>query len=534
MKTKKEYSFVVILLMAGVLTMTYASVIRFIIEFPYPKSYREMTMIKYAVDFSRGINPYSAELLNERLPFNSGCYGFLQAFLTGVVLRPFPISRALTVAELFSCLIDMASTVIVYLVMREHGCRRWIALTACLISVRIVSSACTAYPHSLGMMLLYLLVLIVTKDTKNERFHPFWYAVIVITAFYAKQYFLIMGPCVFGYLLLRSPRNAVKLAVYGTIIGLASLYMIDRIFPLYLPLVLVRAGIDSNMHGIAYVLKQIVTTVTFKYPDVTLLGVAAIVTKYVIPWKERQSDRSTATKMVRNISMNLSYEEICMLISFLPISYISRNHGQFCEYYEHLMIPYAIVWGCAAMEGLLKNTDTKGVRKYVKALTTTAVACAVCLTFYRIPVANQKVDLQAAKKTWQHVEDIIERESPEKKIIVSPLLSNYCMVNGIYTDDYGQAQYNSDRAKKLLEENAFYERFFPEMQDIVEMTLQYRREVQDNIHKGYYDVIALSSDGRGSLNYNNLNISEDMYQSYGEKHLSVGQGSYSIKIYLRR
>ena len=59
------------------LIMVFASNFYFIFAMPYQKSYREMTMIKYAVDFSRGINPYSAALLKAELPFNSGCYAFL-------------------------------------------------------------------------------------------------------------------------------------------------------------------------------------------------------------------------------------------------------------------------------------------------------------------------------------------------------------------------------------------------------------------------------------------------------------------------
>ena len=522
-----------------------------------------MTMIKYAVDFSRGINPYSAALLKSELPFNSGCYAFLQSFLTGFILKFFPVSRALTVSELFSKCIDVAAALLVYLTVRKHGCERWISLLAALISVRIVS-ACTAYPHSLGMMLVYLLLFLVTRDTSKDVYHPFLYAVIVILAFYSKQYFLLLGPCLFVFLLFRSLRDAVKLAIYGLVIGFGSLFFIDRVFPLYLPLVLVRANIDSNMRGILYILKQIATVVAVKYPDVAILSLGALFIVVPALCAKYREQCGTAAQKTWALCKSLSYEEVCLLVSVLPVTYISRNHGQFCEYYEQLMVPYAIIWGCAVMDKVLKagqpdktgnmdrilkagqpdktgdmDRDLKAghpdkAGKAVRIMMIAAVACGVFLTLSRIPAVYFRTDIAAAKQTWTDTIDIIEENAPNRRIITSPLLANYCLVNDIYTDDYGQAQYNSDRAMKILDESPVYNKFFPEMAEIIGMTLKYRQEVQKQLDEGYYEVVALSSDGRGSLNYDNMRIDENLYESYGVKRLAVGTSSYYIKIYVRK
>ena len=545
------------------LIMVFASNFYFICAMPYQKSFREMTMIKYAVDFSRGINPYSASLLNSELPFNSGCYAFLQSFLTGFILKFFPVSRALTVSELFSKCIDVVAALLVYLTVRKHGCERWISMLAALISVRIVS-ACTAYPHSLGMMLVYLLLFLVTRDTLNVAYHPFLYAVIVILAFYSKQYFLLLGPCLFVFLLFRSLRDAVKLAIYGLVIGFGSLFFIDRVFPLYLPLVLVRANIDSNMRGILYILKQIATVVAIKYPDVAILSLGALFIVVPALCTKYREQCGTVAQKTWALCKSLSYEEVCLLVSVLPVTYISRNHGQFCEYYEQLMVPYAIIWGCAVMDRVLKagqpdktgnmdrvlkagQPDKTGnmdrvlkaessdkTVKAVRIMMIAAAACGVFLTLSRIPVVYFRTDLAAAKQTWTDTIDIIEENAPNRRIIASPLLANYCLINDIYTDDYGQAQYNSDRAMKILDESPVYNKFFPEMAEIIGMTLKYRQEVQKQLDEGYYEVVALSSDGRGSLNYDNMRIDENLYKSYGVKRLAVGTSSYYIKIYVRK
>ena len=555
-KQNNTLSGLLVIAFSMALLMVFASNFYFICAMPYQKSYREMTMIKYAVDFSRGINPYSAALLKSELPFNSGCYAFLQSFLTGFILKFFPVSRALTVSELFSKCIDVAAALLVYLTVRKHGCERWISLLAALISVRIVS-ACTAYPHSLGMMLVYLLLFLVTRDTIKDAYHPFLYAVIVILAFYSKQYFLLLGPCLFVYLLFRSLRDAVKLAIYGLVIGFGSLFFIDRVFPLYLPLVLVRANIDSNMRGILYILKQIATVVVIKYPDVALLSLCALFIVVPALCAKYREQCGTAAQKTWALCKSLSYEEVCLLVSVLPVTYISRNHGQFCEYYEQLMVPYAIIWGCAVMDWFMKGSysDEKGKQflqadqsgicdmkrsypdktgKAVRILMIAAAACGVFLTLSRIPAVYFRADIAAAKQTWTDTIDIIEENAPNRRIITSPLLANYCLVNDIYTDDYGQAQYNSDRTMKILDESPVYNKYFPEMAEIIEMTLKYRKEVQKQLDAGYYEVVALSSDGRGSLNYDNMRIDENLYESYGVKRLAVGTSSYYIRIYVRK
>ena len=407
------------------------------------------------------------------------------------------------------------------------------------------------------MLLVYLLAFLITRDTVKNVYHPFLYAVIVILAFYSKQYFLLLGPCLFVYLLFRSLRDAVKLAIYGLAIGFGSLFFIDRVFPLYLPLVLVRANIDSNMHGILYILKQIATVVAIKYPDVAVLSLSALFIVVPALCAKYREQCGTAVQKTWVLCKCLSYEEVCLLVSVLPVTYISRNHGQFCEYYEQLMVPYAIIWGCAVMDRVMKgsHSDEKGKQflqadqsgicdmkgshsektgKAVRILMIAAAACGVFLTLSRIPAVYFRTDIAAAKQTWTDTIDIIEENAPNRRIITSPLLANYCLVNDIYTDDYGQAQYNSDRAMKILDESPVYNKYFPEMAEIIEMTLKYRQEVQKQLDAGYYEVVALSSDGRGSLNYDNMRIDENLYKSYGVKRLAVGTSSYYIKIYVRK
>ena len=209
----------------------FGSQIFLVVTLRMPKTFREMTMIKYALDFSRGINPYASELLNDDLPFNSGCYGFLQAILTAGILKFVSLKNALLATELLSLGLDMLSALFLYLTLRGRQCERWIALFAATVISLVLYQSGAAYPHSIGMLLLFFTIWLVGKDTRKEKYHPFAYAVLAILSFYAKQYFLIMAPCLFIYLLIRSPKDALKLTIYGIVIGFGSLIAVYFVLP---------------------------------------------------------------------------------------------------------------------------------------------------------------------------------------------------------------------------------------------------------------------------------------------------------------
>ena len=72
------------------------------------------------------------------------------------------------------------------------------------------------------------------------------------------------------------------------------------------------------------------------------------------------------------------------------------------------------------------------------------------------------------------------------------------------------------------------------MRQIIQMTLDYRELVQKNIDKGYYEVLVLNSDSRGSLNCRNLKVNEKLYEKVEEKVLPTVNGKFSVTTYIRK
>ena len=512
----------------------FGSQIFLVVTLRMPKTFREMTMIKYALDFSRGINPYASELLNDDLPFNSGCYGFLQAILTAGILKFVSLKNALLATELLSLGLDMLSALFLYLTLRGRQCERWIALFAATVISLVLYQSGAAYPHSIGMLLLFFTIWLVGKDTRKEKYHPFAYAVLAILSFYAKQYFLIMAPCLFIYLLIRSPKDALKLTIYGIVIGFGSLIAVYFVFPLYLPLTLVRANIDSNMSGFTYVLKQIYHVYVRRYPEVTILASVGILLWIGRMFNSVKRQEGGVSGKALAFLQSISYEGICLAVSIIPVMMISRNHGQYCEYFEQLTIPYACVIGCLAMQRIWTFDRSKGVRAMASVILLCLAAFTGFHTVKSISVKVFRLDYDHFQESWGETQKILDEKAPEHKIIVTSLLADYCMVNHIYTDDYGQAQYNSETALERLDAKPLYDKIFPAMRQIIQMTLDYRELVQKNIDKGYYEVLVLNSDSRGSLNCRNLKVNEKLYEKVEEKVLPTVNGKFSVTTYIRK
>ena len=499
-----------------------------------PKTFREMTMIKYAVDFSRGMNPYAQELLSSDFPFNSGCYGCLQALMTGFLLKLVSVEDALLVAELFSIALDMTTAMVMYFILRSRKCERWIALFAVMVVELVLFCYGAAYPHSVGMLLMLLLIFLINRDNRRKEFHPAVYAVIAVLSFYAKQYFLLTAPCVFVYLLIQSPKDSRKLLLYGLLFGFGSLFAVWNIFPLYIPLTLVRASIDSNMKDLNYAISQLYQAFIMKYLAVTVLAflgflILAVKTVRVVgnQWVNMRSKILICLRTV-------SYEGVSLIVSFLPVVEISKNQGQFCEYFEQLLVPYACIIGAMALNKLWKPYKQGTIRTVVSIF---LVCMALFAGWNNFQLTAGKVftlDIGHLQRSWKETEQILDQFAPEQKMIVPALLSNYCMVRDIYTDDYGQAQYNSMTAMRKLKRKPLYDKLFPAMDKIISMTLDYRGYVQSNIDKGYYELLMLNSDNRGSLNCHNLKVGEGNYELYGEKKIPTPVGEYLVKIYIRK
>lgn len=119
-------------------------------------------------------------------------------------------------------------------------------------------------------------------------------------------------------------------------------------------------------------------------------------------------------------------------------------------YYLQLWYPYIILYGVYFAAVFSKSAYRKltdimwGAKKILTEISFGAI-CLLCicslvrvLPSYRCQLLSQK-----QRQSWRHAYDILDSCSEEGEILVSMLLSNYCIERGIATSNYGQAEYNN-------------------------------------------------------------------------------------------
>ena len=129
--------------------ITWFSQLYFCVKNNNPKDMREISLVKYTIDFSNGINPYAVKLLESQYPFNAGCYGFAVPLILSPLLKIFGGIDVLIFLEAITTLVSFLSGVIIY---------------------KILEKKCSKIIASFGMLVMYFLQLL--SSGLNTVFFP--------------------------------------------------------------------------------------------------------------------------------------------------------------------------------------------------------------------------------------------------------------------------------------------------------------------------------------------------------------------------
>ena len=468
-----------------------------------PKELREMSLIAYAVDFSEGVNPYSLKILEQKLPTNVGCYGFMVPFVVSPLVKVVGRANALLLFEFITILLACLGIIFTWLILRENGvsknlssCGTVLMYIAQLLSGGLVSAA---FAGQWGMTFLLMLTYLVIHDSPKQKFRPILYVIIIIFIFYDKQYFVFISLPILIYLVIKDRRSSITFAITGMIVGVISLAVVQLIFPLYFSLAIARAQLDSVMGTFDYSVVQLIVLLRQKWfilcSVFTMLAIFNAIKK---------------AKISKNVD-EISFELWALITLFIPVMYLSLNKGQDKEYLTQLIIPYVVLIGVETISKYFATTkDDERVR--VKILGT---SIRIALFFTMIFSLKDEIIVPFSafnsekKDSWARAYELLDYYAPTGKIIVPPQLSQYCLVNGIYTDDYGQAEYMSLTALEKYEKNNIYKVLFPNLDELLQINIEYNEEVQKNIEEQNYDMVVLNVQNAGNYVIDNPVIGEN-------------------------
>lgn len=503
---------------------------RCILEFDTPKELREMTTVAVAHQFAQGKNPYAYSVLANEIPSVTSIYGLLVPLLMAPFIWLFssaPLS-ALQVCQLLTLVMETVGTVFFYRLLHKKTENVLLALCGAFLFQSCYwrySAFGGAFPDQWGLTLSVILMDCIHTDEKKERYRPLLYSVVVIGLFYCKQYFILIliGLCV--YLFLYSGKDLIRFLIYGAFLGGLSVIAIWRFFPLYFAEVFPIAHGQTITGVPAYSLAQIKDLSLYYGPVVVFCILGFILNFYDMIRK-------------RSLRGEVSYE-LCQIIFILPpLFHIAENQGTNYTYYLQLWYPNIILYGVYfaavfAKSARRKLTDIMGGGKKILTEISFWAVCLMCicslvrvLPSYRCQLLSQK-----QRQSWQHAYDILDRCSEEGEILVSMILSNYCIERGIATSNYGQAEYNNLQNLENYKSSKLWRNLFlfDHTEAVLQKNISYNQIVREKIYDRSYRCIALVYAGEYHLAEDDL--IKAGYHVLDAEELATGEQSWYTVFY---
>lgn len=198
----------------------------------------------------------------------------------------------------------------------------------------------------------------------------------------------------------------------------------------------------------------------------------------------------------------ITYEFCQIIFIFLPLFIIAQNQGTNYTYYLQLWYPYVIFYGIVFASEVLGYLQQKyenslcinDSKVFLPIICSIAVCFLIALSLIRIlPFYRGESMTQEQQKAWNNAYNILDYYSSDGELLVSMLLSDYCLERGITTSNYGQAEYNNINNLENYKNNKLWRNIFlfDYTEHILQQNISYNQTVRDKLYSQSYSCIAL-------------------------------------------
>lgn len=459
-----------------------------------PKELREMTSVAIAHQFAYGKNPYSSSVLRQNMPSVTSIYGLLVPLLMSPFIRLFSITplSALQTCQLLTLIVEIVGSVFFYRLLVRKTEHHLLSLVGAFLFHTCYwrySAFGGAFPDQWGLTLSIILMDLLNADEQKNHYRPPLYAAGVIGLFYIKQYFvlIVVGLCI--YLLVHSRRDLIRLIIYGALMGSLSVIFIYLLFPLYFSEVFPIAHGQTITGASSYSVTQLIHLSVYYGPVVLSAAIGFLVNAY---------------HMIRNKQLRgeVCYELCQIIFIFPPLFRIAENQGTNYTYYLQLWYPYIILYGTVSATALLKHLNQKSAvlisadngKTLLLKMCFLSVCLLAALSLLKVlPSCRCPSMTREQRESWHHAYNLLDRYSSEGDILVSMVLSNYCLERGIATSNYGQAEYNNLHNLENYKNNKLWRNIFlfDNTEKLLQQNISYNQTVREKIYDQSYRCIAL-------------------------------------------
>lgn len=451
-----------------------------------PKELREMNTVAFAYHFAYGKNLYSVSVLENTIPAATNMYGFLIPLILAPFIRLFSFMplNALQICEALTLIIEIAGALLFYRLLNRKTNHPLLSVIGMLLFYSCYwrySCFAGAFPDQWGLTVSVILMNILHDDKNENIYHPALYAGMIINLFYIKQYFVLTTIGLCAYLFIYSKKDLKKYLLYGVTFGIISVLLVHYIFPLYFSEVFPIGQGQVLMGDPGYSLKQLIK-LSKDYGCMIIFGLFHVFAGIHTMIKKKEMKKE------------FSYE-FCQLVFVLPfLFYIAQNQGTNYTYYLQLWYPYVIAYGVASIPVIgkyVRSIQSKNIRILCSILP----CILIMVSFIKIiPFFQCSFMTNEEKDAWRRSYNTLDQYASKGDLLVSMLLSDYCLENNMDTSNYGQAEYNTEGNLQNYKGNKLWRNIFlfDHTEELLQNNISYNAQIRENISRQAYSCIAIT------------------------------------------
>jgi len=488
----------------------------------YPREYRDSANMSIARSFYDGFNPY---LIPKSGPLAVNVYGFINPLLavglakiSGIgLLNSFYVFNLL--ASFGFCFLvawEVFSLVKQALPKKRdnafHTSNEFLGNVIMFETLLVISYTLTfrvghisTVPDALGMTLSVAILMIARRSKTNKA--VVLVALLLVLEFYIKAYFLFYAAPVFIYYLIKDRKKLIVYVVSGLTIGIASILIVNAVFPLYFAETVYFEFIEQFLDAYAvsvedmaayereYMIFQF-TVLIKKYFPVIAIAAAVIITSLISLLK-----KEFISEQRKGIISDLTIYIITVCISIPTLMFLGKNDGAYMSYHFQLMMPWVLILTYNAVirlynEALQKDGIALGDKYRIPCLIFTISLLFVMTASAYLPYkAFGKVKLltDEAKTSWEQIESIcLQAVDNGENIFPGTLVSGLIMDRrSYYFDNNGHTYLTEvdDEDVEAVQNNQFITSVFDDLADMYSYAAKQNDVKREMFKSGGYDLI---------------------------------------------
>ena len=472
-------------LLIAVIILFLINPIRFTINFlslKFPIEYRDAAAISAAVDFSRGINPYTVE----NFPGHIYLYGFLYP----LIMAPFMkfVAHPILVARFMDVLFSILFLSISFWILRKRNSSIITSLIAILI---LLNSFCLIWLNNgsrsdaSGLFFSILGICFLLRNP-YKIIHILFCAISFTISFHFKQYMVFPALAVALYLFLFvSKQKGIIFVVFGISIGLLSFIVAKSIFPLWYEYSIIH-HIEANSSYITLMYKQTITF--FKYYWILFILFLLYIYKHssvfnfgkvkeirLIPFDIKEP-------FIRGISIELL--DLSFIISALFLTfYFGRKGGNTYTYYGELLLPFLIYSIIPKIDKLFEANFFQSIIKIL--------ILYFCVFLFQ---SNYLIDFKSLNNSFTNLYQYVDQSQCTNIYDKTPLVSLYKIENNL-NPIFNNGQIDYARSVIPTKKSGIFGKISTAPAEILNTRLiNWQNEIERNINDQKFDCIILSTD----------------------------------------